>query len=62
MPQCPAASEKKIPEEVSLFGFDGLVTQMAPTIATVRQDSFRSYRAAELLHKLLGGRFTVPRR
>ena len=34
--------KKKIPEEVSLFGFDGLVsTQMVhPTIATVRQDSF----------------------
>ena len=50
--------KKKIPEEVSLFGFDGLVsTQMVhPTIATVRQDSFRKgYRAAALLHKLLLG-------
>ncbi len=47
---------KKIPEDISIFGFDGIsITQFVnPAISTIKQDNFKKgYSAAKLLYEIL---------
>lgn len=48
----------KVPEDVSVFGFDGIIIgeYVTPALSTIKQDNFKKgYAAAKLLYEILHG-------